>query len=216
MNATKEITLVLLKPDAVLRRQIGVSILKKIMELDGASVTSFKETKVSRELAKKHYAEHETKDFFPWLIEMITHPAGVIVLVIEGVNIVEKIRSLLGPTFVGEAKEKAGSLRGSFGLARGVNVAHASDKPESGKRESKLWMDALGLKPDRASAEKLLKEHVKKWDGRFPDHSRKCQEICEEIRQKVTELSSLIREETDMNPDAVKKLIKTVVDAFVL
>ena len=56
-----------------------------------------------------------------------------IALVYEGVNAVNKIRDVLGPT--DPSKAPPGSIRKEFGLNIMVNAAHASDSEENARRE---------------------------------------------------------------------------------
>jgi nucleoside diphosphate kinase len=56
-----------------------------------------------------------------------------IALVYEGVNAVNKIRDVLGPT--DPSKAPPGSIRREFGSTIMVNAAHASDSPENAARE---------------------------------------------------------------------------------
>ena len=56
-----------------------------------------------------------------------------IALVYEGVNAVNKIRDVLGPT--DPSKAPPGSIRREFGSTIMVNAAHASDSAENAKRE---------------------------------------------------------------------------------
>jgi nucleoside diphosphate kinase len=57
-------------------------------------------------------------------------------LVYEGINAVEKIRSILGPTDPNKAKP--GSVRREFGSNIMVNAAHASDSVENVNREIRI------------------------------------------------------------------------------
>ncbi|MDD4872299.1 MAG: nucleoside-diphosphate kinase [Kiritimatiellae bacterium] len=57
-------------------------------------------------------------------------------LVYEGLNAVEKIRSILGPTDPNKAKP--GSVRREFGSNIMVNAAHASDSVENADREIRI------------------------------------------------------------------------------
>ena len=59
-----------------------------------------------------------------------------IALVYEGVNAVNKIRDVLGPT--DPSKAPPGSIRREFGSTIMVNAAHASDAPENAVREMKI------------------------------------------------------------------------------
>lgn len=56
------------------------------------------------------------------------------VAVLEGPNAVAAIRDVLGPT--DPAKAEGGTVRGEFGSNVMVNAAHASDSPESFRREA--------------------------------------------------------------------------------
>jgi nucleoside diphosphate kinase len=58
------------------------------------------------------------------------------VLVYEGENAVEKIRTVLGPTDPTQAP--GGTIRKEFGSDVMVNTAHASDSPENAKREMRI------------------------------------------------------------------------------
>jgi len=56
-----------------------------------------------------------------------------VALVYEGINAVNKIRDVLGPT--DPAKAPPGSIRREFGSSIMINAAHASDSPENARRE---------------------------------------------------------------------------------
>lgn len=60
-------------------------------------------------------------------------PNKSLVLIYSGANAVEKIRKILGPT--DPSKAEPGSVRREFGKDIMINAAHASDSPESVKRE---------------------------------------------------------------------------------
>lgn len=57
----------------------------------------------------------------------------VIAMVIEGDDIVAKMRDMLGVT--DSRKAAPGTLRAEFGVDQMVNVAHASDSPEAAETE---------------------------------------------------------------------------------
>jgi nucleoside-diphosphate kinase len=63
-------TLILCKPDAVNRGLTG-EILSRF-EKKGLKITALKMIRITPELAKKHYAEHIGKEFYPALEEYIT------------------------------------------------------------------------------------------------------------------------------------------------
>src|SRR5205823_9530845 len=63
-------TFVIVKPDAVRRGLIG-EILSRV-ERKGLRIDELKMMRVSKPLARKHYAEHTAKPFFGELVEFIT------------------------------------------------------------------------------------------------------------------------------------------------
>lgn len=106
----KEMSLVLVKPDGVVRRQAGVEALKALLALPDVHILTFKHVVVPDALARLHYLEHTGKSFFNFLLEMVTAPAGVLAMVFEGEGLVQKVRDLFGPTFIDKALLKPGLL----------------------------------------------------------------------------------------------------------
>ena len=133
-----EKTLVLVKPDGVKKHICGEIISR--FERKGLVVHAIKMIKVSEELAKKHYAEHEGKGFFNDLISFITS-GPVLAMVLEGENAVAAGRQINGATNPLEAVP--GSIRGDFATSIDENVVHASDAPETAVREIGLWFPEL-------------------------------------------------------------------------
>lgn len=68
-------------------------------------------------------------------LEELNHPGSVkcMILIYEGAHAIQKIRDVLGPT--DPLKAPGGTIRREFGSNVMVNTAHASDAPESAKRE---------------------------------------------------------------------------------
>ncbi len=130
----RERTLVLVKPDAMQRGLAGEIIGR--LERRGLRIAGMKLMQIDAALAKRHYAEHEGKPFFDGLVEYITS-APVVAIVFEGPAAVQAVRGAVGSTNPAEAAP--GSIRGDLGLERGRNLVHASDSPESGKRETALF-----------------------------------------------------------------------------
>lgn len=126
-----ERSLVILKPDAVQRGLVG-TILSRL-EQRGLKIVGMKLMQIDEQLARKHYAEHEGKGFFNDLVSYITS-GPVVVLVIAGDNVIEMIRNTVGAT--NPAKAAPGTIRGDLAVSIGRNLIHASDKPESGERET--------------------------------------------------------------------------------
>ena len=135
-----ERTLILVKPDGVERRLAG-QIISRI-ENKGLKIVGLKMLRVSRELSRKHYAEHVNKPFYPLLEEFITS-APVVALAIEGPEAVRVMRDMLGKTNGRDAAP--GTIRGDFGLSRQMNLVHGSDSPEAAKRELAIYFKPTEL-----------------------------------------------------------------------
>jgi nucleoside-diphosphate kinase len=84
----------------------------------GLKIVGLKMIRVSRELAEKHYAEHQEKPFYPELVSFITS-APVVAMVVEGPKAVETVRKMMGKTNPLEAEP--GTIRGDFGLSVTMN-----------------------------------------------------------------------------------------------
>lgn len=129
-----ERTLVLLKPDCFERRLVG-SILARF-EDKGLNIVALKLLKISPDLAKKHYAEHVQKPFYPGLEAFITG-APTVALILEGLEVIRVVREMLGAT--SGLKAAAGTIRGDYSSSRQMNLVHASDGPEAAAREIGLY-----------------------------------------------------------------------------
>ena len=134
-----ERTLILIKPDGVKRRYVG-EILGRI-ERKGLDVVALELRTIDRELAGKHYAEHEGKPFFPGLIDFITS-GPLVAAVLEGPRAIAAFRQIAGGT---DPVEKAvpGSIRADLALDGGENLVHGSDSVDSATREIGLWFPEL-------------------------------------------------------------------------
>jgi Nucleoside diphosphate kinase len=134
--AQLERTFVMIKPDGVQRGLVGEIISR--FERRGLKIVGMKMLVVSDELAKKHYEEHAAKPFFPSLTSFIKS-GPTVAMVVEGKDVVTVVRSMVGKTKPVESAP--GTIRGDLALDTGRNVIHASDSPESAKREISLYFD---------------------------------------------------------------------------
>ena len=127
-------TLVIVKPDAV-RRGLTGEVLSRI-ERKGLRIEELKMMRVSKALARKHYAEHSGKPFFGELVDFITG-GPVVVAKVGGRDAVTVVRTLMGST--DPAAAAPGTIRGDFGIEITENLVHGSDSPASAKRELGLF-----------------------------------------------------------------------------
>jgi nucleoside-diphosphate kinase len=132
-----ERTLVLLKPDCVQRRLVG-RILARFEE-KGLSLVAMKMMRVTPELAKRHYAEHVHKSWYPNLEGFIT-AAPLVAAIIEGPEAIAVVRSMVGAT--NGLKAAPGTIRGDFSCSQQMNLVHASDGPAAAQRELEIFFTA--------------------------------------------------------------------------
>ena len=125
-----ERTLILLKPDTVQKQFVGKVISR--FEDAGFRIMGCKMLHLHPDLLREHYAHIADKPFYPE-VEQFMSSIPVIALVLEGPNIVAKMRDMLGVT--DSRKAAAGTIRAEFGVDQMVNVAHASDSPETAEKE---------------------------------------------------------------------------------
>ena len=134
-----ERTLILVKPDAFARSVTGEIIAR--FERKGLRLVALRLLTMERELAERHYAEHEGKPFYGELVSFITS-GPLVAMVLEGESAVEAARQVIGATNPLEAAP--GSIRGDFAIEVGQNMVHGSDSPESAAREVGLFFPELG------------------------------------------------------------------------
>jgi nucleoside-diphosphate kinase len=133
-----ERSLILIKPDAFARNLTGEIIAR--FERKGLRMVALKLMTMSRELAERHYAEHEGKAFFNELVSFITS-GPLVAMVLEGEQAVEAARQVIGATDPLQASP--GSIRGDYAIPVGQNMVHGSDSAASADREVELFFPEL-------------------------------------------------------------------------
>src|SRR5919205_2612016 len=129
-----ERSLIILKPDAVQRGLIGPILAR--LEQRGLKLVGLKLMRIDESLARRHYAVHEGKPFFNGLVEYIVS-GPVVVAVVTGKNVIAMVRNTVGAT--NPAQAAPGTIRGDFAVEIGRNLIHASDSPENGQQEVRLF-----------------------------------------------------------------------------
>lgn len=129
----RERTLAIIKPDAV---EMGVAnqIITRYREA-GLEVLSFTKIQLDTETASQLYAEHRGRHYFVGtLLAMTSGPC--VILILEGVDAIQRVRELNGPT----RDAPTGTIRGDFKSAGGpFNTVHGSDGPEAAEREITIF-----------------------------------------------------------------------------
>ena len=148
MNTTIQRTLVLLKPDAIERGIVGELITR--FERVGAKMVGVKLLVSEKDTAMRHYtedlAQRRGEHVREMMINMLTS-GPIFAIVLEGVEIVEVVRKMIGST---EPKSALpGTIRGDYGhMSYGFadenkmgifNLIHASGNVEEAKSEIEVW-----------------------------------------------------------------------------
>ena len=143
-----ERTLVLIKPDGV-KRCLSGEIISRFEKI-GLKIIGMKMAWIDKNFAKKHYGEdiaekHGVK-VRERLLDYITE-GPVIAIVLEGVDIVNVVRKIVGSTYPNESLP--GTIRGDFAHISKIyantkeihvkNLIHASGTKDEAKTEISLW-----------------------------------------------------------------------------
>lgn len=128
------ITLAMIKPDAVEENNIG-QIITKYTEA-GFKVKAIKMVRLSEKQAKCFYTVHKERPFFNDLIKFMTR-GPIVALSLEKENAVEDYRKLIGATNPEEAAE--GTIRKLFGKSKEENAVHGSDSDENAIIETNFF-----------------------------------------------------------------------------
>jgi nucleoside-diphosphate kinase len=146
-------TLVLVKPDGVQRGLVGAIISR--LEQRGLKLIALKMMQISRELAARHYAEHQAKPFYEGLIAFITS-GPVVAMIWEGREAVTVVRSLMGST--DPLKAAPGTIRGDLALDLGMNLIHGSDSPARAEAEMALFFSDRELHQYERTVDRWIRE----------------------------------------------------------
>jgi nucleoside-diphosphate kinase len=158
---TIERTLVLLKPDAVVRGFAGRIIAR--FEDAALKITGIKMKQMDADFTRRHYFDLEERHGAEVYRVTATfmQQGPVIALVLEGFDAVATVRKIVGSTYPNEAP--AGTVRGDFShYSRGAsivsgkavaNLVHASGNKEEAAQEVELWFEKDELHDYRTLAE---------------------------------------------------------------
>ncbi len=125
-----EITLSIIKPDAVRKNIIGAIIQR--FEAQKLRVVGSKFMQLSKEQAENFYGIHRERPFFANLVNfMISGP--VLVLALQGENAIAKNREIMGATNPKDAAP--GTIRADLADSIDENAVHGSDSPETARIE---------------------------------------------------------------------------------
>ena len=101
----------------------------------------------TRDVVARHYEEHKDSTFFKDLCEWFVS-GKIVVLVLEGENVISVVREMIGATDPRE--RRMGTIRGDWSNSKQLNLVHGSDSYLAGmnlvcpycnqaQREIDLW-----------------------------------------------------------------------------
>lgn len=127
----EEKTLILFKPDCVLKNLSG-TILQRLLA-EGFRLRGMKMMQLNESILREHYAHIidlviDGEPLFPKLSAFM-QSSPVVALILSGPGVVTRVRTILGPT--NSQKADKGTIRGDFGTNSMLNICHASDSPEN-------------------------------------------------------------------------------------
>lgn len=131
-----ERTLSIIKPDGVSRGLIGEVI--KRFEANGIKIKAMKMVHLTLKDAQAFYAVHKERPFFNSLTDFMTS-GPIVPMILEGENVIEKNRTLMGATNFKDAAE--GTIRRDFATDIEKNIVHGSDSPETAAVEMAFFFN---------------------------------------------------------------------------
>ncbi len=135
-----ERTLSIIKPDGVAKNVIGEVIRR--FETNGIKIAAMKMLQLTKPQAQGFYAVHKERPFFNSLTDFMTS-GPIVVMVLEGEDVIAKNRELMGATNFKDAKE--GTIRRDYATDIEQNVVHGSDAPETAAFEIKYFFNDLEI-----------------------------------------------------------------------
>ena len=125
-----ELTLSIIKPDAVKRGLVGE--INTLIEKNKMRIVAQKMLHLSLTDAKGFYFVHKERAFFNDLCEYMTS-GPIVVQVLMGKNVISNYRNLMGATNPTNADD--GTIRKKYGLSVEENSVHGSDSKENSEIE---------------------------------------------------------------------------------
>jgi nucleoside-diphosphate kinase len=133
-------TLSIVKPDGVKKRLIGKIVRR--FEKEGIRIVAMRMRRLSRREAEGFYAVHRERPFFNSLTEFMSS-GPIVVLVLEGDDVIARNRTLMGAT--DPKKAEKGTIRADFAGNVEQNIVHGSDAPETAEAEIRFFFSDLDL-----------------------------------------------------------------------
>ena len=135
-----ELTLCLIKPDAVKRNLVGGILF--MIEKAGLKPVAMKMLQLDQRLAEGFYHVHKERPFFAELTEYMAS-GPIVAVVLAGDNAIKRYRELMGATDPAQAAD--GTIRKVYAVSKQENSVHGSDAPETAAFEISYFFNATEL-----------------------------------------------------------------------
>ncbi|MGE5190664.1 MAG: nucleoside-diphosphate kinase [Gemmatimonadota bacterium] len=133
-------TLSIVKPDGVTQGVIGEVIRR--FEKEKIRIVAMRMLRMTKAEAEGFYAVHRERPFFPSLTDFMSS-GPIVVMVLEGENVIARNRALMGAT--DPKKADKGTIRADFAGNVERNIVHGSDAPETAATEIRYFFSELDI-----------------------------------------------------------------------
>jgi len=135
-----ERTLTIIKPDAIEAGHAGDII--KIFEANRFKIVAARLVNLTKQEAEGFYAVHRGKSFFESMTSYVSS-GRVLVMVLEGEDIISRLREVMGAT--NPANAASGTIRKLYATNIERNTVHGSDSPETAAFEIAYFFPGMEL-----------------------------------------------------------------------
>ena len=136
----KQPTLSIVKPDGVRKGVVGDVVRR--FETAGIRIAAMRMLRLTRAEAEGFYAVHRERPFFGSLTEFMSS-GPIVVMVLEGENVIARNRELMGAT--DPKKAAKGTIRAELADNVEQNIVHGSDAPETAATEISYFFSSLDI-----------------------------------------------------------------------
>ncbi len=133
-------TLSIVKPDGVKKGVIGEVIRR--FEKEKVRIVAMRMLHLTKKEAEGFYAVHRERPFFASLTDFMSS-GPIVVMVLEGENVIARNRALMGAT--DPKKADKGTIRADFAGNVEQNIVHGSDAPETAATEIKYFFSDMDI-----------------------------------------------------------------------
>jgi nucleoside-diphosphate kinase len=133
-------TLSIVKPDGVKKGVVGEVIRR--FENEKIRIVAMRMLHLTKKEAEGFYAVHRERPFFASLTDFMSS-GPIVVMVLEGENVIARNRTLMGAT--DPKKADKGTIRADFAGNVEQNIVHGSDAPETAATEIRYFFSDLDI-----------------------------------------------------------------------